>query len=215
MGRWGFRLFEGDKDLDIVAAIRKAFGDGPEKLNLYLMINKTDMVAPLDSGVGDELFKKYRALEHEHQGQYRTIVVGALMMRGGAKIKADDMQHLRDLVPKIPCQHRFALPMMDFGFRDPGKAQFLTALDNYQPGTPRDFHEPSCFHCGKIHADHGINLKKCGHCQAAWYCGIDCRRTHRKIHKASCKAIWEKVLANVDLVMNRHQPSPLWQYHTD
>ncbi|KAK1517883.1 uncharacterized protein CCOS01_12140 [Colletotrichum costaricense] len=189
MGRWGFRmlscpplsysllnndtsgLFEGDKDLDIVAAIRKAFGDGPEKLDLYLMINKTDMVAPmqtrecykteehaqflrgfvteirgrLDSGVGDELFKKYRALEHEHQGQYRTIVVGALMMRGGAKIKADDI----------------------------------------------------CFHCGKIHADHGINLKKCGHCQASWYCGIDCRRTHRKIHKASCKAIWEKVLANV------------------
>ncbi|KAI3537078.1 hypothetical protein CSPX01_10376 [Colletotrichum filicis] len=103
-------------------------------------------------------------------------------------IKANDMQHLRDLVPKIPCQDRFALPMIDFGFRDPGKAQLLAALDNYQPGTPRDFHEPSCFHCGKIHADHGINLKKCGHCQAAWYCGIDCRRTHRKIHKASCKA---------------------------
>ncbi|EXF83338.1 hypothetical protein CFIO01_07427 [Colletotrichum fioriniae PJ7] len=161
-------LFEGDEDLDIVAAIRETFGDGPEQLNLYLMINQSDMLAPvetrefykteehaqvlraliteirgrLDSGVGDELFKKYRALEHEHQGQYRTIVVGALMMRAGAKIKAEDLQHLRNLVPKIPCQYRFALPIVDFGFRDPGKAQFLAALDNYQPGTPRDFHEP-------------------------------------------------------------------------
>lgn len=186
MGRWGFRmmpcpslcctllisdtpgLFEGDEDLDIAAAIRETFGDGPEQLNLPLMINQSDMLAPmearefykteehaqvlrglvteirgrLDSGVGDELFKKYRALEHEYQGQYRTIVVGALMMRAGAKIKADDFQHLRDLVPKIPCQYRFAMPIVDFGFRDPGKAQFLAALDNYQPGTPRDFHEP-------------------------------------------------------------------------
>ncbi|KXH52926.1 hypothetical protein CNYM01_08165 [Colletotrichum nymphaeae SA-01] len=173
MGRWGFRmmscpslcdsllisgtsgLFEGDEDLDIVAAIRETFGDGPEQLNLYLMINQSDMLAPVETRefykteehaqvlrVGDELFKKYRALEHEHQGQYRTIVVGALMMRAGAKIKADDFQHLRDLVPKIPCQYRFAMPIVDFGFRDPGKAQFLAALDNYQPGTPRDFHEP-------------------------------------------------------------------------
>ncbi|KXH28183.1 hypothetical protein CSAL01_08409 [Colletotrichum salicis] len=78
----------------------------------------------LDSGGGDKLLKN------------------ALMMRAGAKIKADDLQHLRDLVPKVPCQYRFALPIMDFGFRDPGKAQFLAALDNYQSGTPRDFHEP-------------------------------------------------------------------------
>ncbi|KAK1725061.1 uncharacterized protein BDZ83DRAFT_719478 [Colletotrichum acutatum] len=128
----------------------------------YLRGFVTGIRRRLDSGVGDELFEKYRALEHDNQGQYRTIVVGALMMRAGAKIKADDMQHLRSL-----------------------------------PGTPRDFHEPSCFHCGKIHADDRINLKKCGHCQAAWYCGIDCQKTHRKIHKASCKEIWEKVLANV------------------
>ncbi|KAJ0312270.1 hypothetical protein COL516b_001345 [Colletotrichum fioriniae] len=203
MGRWGFRLFEGDEDLDIVAAIRETFGDGPEQLNLYLMINQSDMLAPvetrevykteehaqvlraliteirgrLDSGVGDELFKKYRALEHEHQGQYRTIVIGALMMRAGAKIKAEDLQHLHNLVPKIPCQYRFALPIVDFGFRDPGKAH--------------------CFHCGKIHTDHGINLKKCGHCQTAWYCGINCQRAHRKIHKVSCKTLREKILVNV------------------
>ncbi|KAL2881921.1 hypothetical protein SGCOL_002657 [Colletotrichum sp. CLE4] len=165
MGRWGFRLFEGDEDLDIVAAIRETLGDG---LDLYYLINKTDMLAPveirefyqteeheqgiralvvkirerLDSGVGDKLLKKYRALEHKHQGQYQTIVIGALMMRAGAKIKADDLQHLRDLVPKGPCQYRFALPIKNFGFHDPGKAQFLAALDNYQSGTPRDFHEP-------------------------------------------------------------------------
>ncbi|KAK1623603.1 hypothetical protein BDP81DRAFT_484805 [Colletotrichum phormii] len=151
----------------------------------------------LDSGAGEKLLKKYRVLEHKHQGQYQTIVIGALMMRAGANIKTHDLQHLRDLVPEVPCQYRFALPIMDHGFRDPGKAQFLAALDNYQPGTPRDFHEPSCFHCGKMQADHGIKLKKCGHCQAAWYCGIDCQRAHRKIHKVSCKTSREKVLANV------------------
>ncbi|KAK1450212.1 hypothetical protein CMEL01_07548 [Colletotrichum melonis] len=180
-------LFEGDKDLDIVAAIRKAFGDGPEKLDLYLMINKTDMVAPvqtrefykteehaqflrgfvteirgrLDSGVGDEIFKKYRALEHEHQGKQHA---------------ASTRPRSQNTLPRSLC-------LADDGLcRE--RLETFTSQGN-------------CFHCGKIHADHGINLKKCGHCQAAWYCGIDCRKTHRKIHKASCKAIWEKVLANV------------------
>ncbi|OHE98137.1 hypothetical protein CORC01_06505 [Colletotrichum orchidophilum] len=96
----------------------------------------------LDSGLGDELFENFRNKEYEEQGQYRIILAGALMMRTGAKIKASHFQHLRDLVPKIPCQPGSALPFADLGFRGPGKAQFLAALDNYQPGTPRDFYEP-------------------------------------------------------------------------
>ncbi|KAE8369235.1 hypothetical protein BDV27DRAFT_153311 [Aspergillus caelatus] len=74
--------------------------------------------------------------------KYRTITVGALMMRVGARIKPEDLQHLRDLVPQIPCHDRFASPLIDEGSRGPGCAQLLAALDHYQAGVPRSFQEP-------------------------------------------------------------------------
>ncbi|KAH8890210.1 hypothetical protein GQ53DRAFT_650879 [Thozetella sp. PMI_491] len=142
--------------------------------------------AKLDSGLGDEIFEKYRAKEGEMGGKYRVILVGALMIRAGAQIKPDDFQHLRDLVPMIHCSEVYAMAHCDDGFRGPGKAQFLAALDHYQPGTPRRFSEPSCFQCGKIHADVGKALKRCGQCKEAWYCEKDCQKTHWKHHRSSC-----------------------------
>ncbi|GJC83148.1 hypothetical protein ColLi_05986 [Colletotrichum liriopes] len=170
MGRWGYRLFEADTDIDIACELDNALvrSEGAESLRLSHMVHQTDMLAPpgardyfqteeyrleldnfivcarnqLDSGLGEKLFDKYCAGEKEFQGQYRLILVGALMMRAGAKIKEEHFQHLRDLVPKIECRPGFALPTNDLGFRGPGKAQFLAALDNYQPGTPRDYEEP-------------------------------------------------------------------------
>lgn len=160
------------------------------------MVHQTDMLAPndarafynsdeygpvleatvaenrekLDSGLGDQLFAKYRANENEYGGKYRLILVGALMRRAGAKIKNEDLQHLRDLVPQINCNEGYASPLMDEGFRGPGKRQFLAALDNYTPGMPRSFGEPSCFSCGKIGADIQKHLDKCSRCKEAWYC---------------------------------------------
>lgn len=148
---------------------------GTEDLVPSNLIHQTDMLAPpeakdyykteeyrlkldddivsirnqLDSGIGDKLFDKYRAKENnldEFEGQYQVIIVGALMMRAGANISKEQLQHLRDLVPKIDCQYGYALPFRDLGFRDPGKAQFLAALDNYQPGVPRDYLEPRYAH---------------------------------------------------------------------
>jgi hypothetical protein len=92
------------------------------------------------------------------------------MMRAGARIKPDDLQYLRGLVPQINSNHGFVLPIFDHGFREPGRVQFVAALDNYVPGTPRDFHEPSCFTCGKVQADLESAPKRCSSCLSAWYC---------------------------------------------
>ncbi|WQF84603.1 Putative Zinc finger, MYND-type [Colletotrichum destructivum] len=199
---------------------------GTEDLVPSNLIHQTDMLAPpeakdyyktkeyrlkldndivsirnqLDSGIGDKLFDKYRAKENnldEFEGQYKVIIVGALMMRAGANISKEQLQHLRDLVPNIDCQYGYALPFGDLGFRDPGKAQFLAALDNYQPGAPRDYLEPSCFHCGKVRADIGKAPKGCGRCERAWYCNVDCQRAHWKVHKPQCKHLNEVSFLNV------------------
>ncbi len=97
--------------------------------------------------LGQRLMDTSRAQEdkdHSHSlttGEYKTIALGALLMRVGAVIKDDDVQHLRDLVPKVTCVPGTALPFGDDGFRSPGRAQFLAALDAYEPGKPRSFQE--------------------------------------------------------------------------
>jgi hypothetical protein len=107
-------------------------------------------------------------------------------MRAGAKIKDDDMQHLRELANRFPGKEGYQWPLSDDGFRGPGKAQFLAALDNYKPGTPRNYQEPSCFKCGKTEVELGNAPNKCARCQRAWYCGKDCQKAHWKDHKPVC-----------------------------
>ncbi|KAH7037351.1 uncharacterized protein B0I36DRAFT_313855 [Microdochium trichocladiopsis] len=108
------------------------------------------------------------------------------MMRAGAKIRAHDMEHLRELVDKIPSRPRYSLPHLDSGFRDPGKVQFLVALENYKAGTPRSFADPSCYKCGKMQVDTGNALKQCAGCKKVWYCDRDCQKGHWADHKAAC-----------------------------
>lgn len=190
-------LFEADEDIDIALDLNQAFGSGDKKLKLSNMVHQTDMLAPqkardyyqtaeyaasladlvttvrqqLDTdGLGNKLFDKYRDENHIYFGRYRIILVGALMMRAGAKIREEDIQHLREVVPQINCNEGYRLPLGDQGFRGPGKRQFLAALDHYQPGVPRSFAVPSCFACGKIQEDIGKALQKCARCQGAHYC---------------------------------------------
>lgn len=179
------RLFEGDRDLDLALEINSALGDGDDMdLRLSSMIHQTDMCCPhdirayyetdeykkelegivsdrrdtLNSGVGDQIFEIFRKREHEPEGKYRVILVGAIMMRAGAVIKDDDFSHLRELVREIPCRDGLNIVLRsnpgvlallaadlnggDKGFRHPGKVQFLAALENYKPGVPRSFQEP-------------------------------------------------------------------------
>ncbi|KAK7745856.1 hypothetical protein SLS53_002574 [Cytospora paraplurivora] len=223
MGRWGMRLFEGDQDLDMASEIDMALGDSDDMdLKLSLMIHQTDPAivdkrrTVLDSGIGDQLFRIFRAKENGHEGKYRVILLGALMMHAGAKIRDDDFQHLRDLVPQIhsrdglapglgdnPAQSSFAallassLMLGDHGFRNPGRAQFLAALDNYKAGVPRSYSEPSCYQCGKIAADIGMALDQCSRCKRVWYCNRDCQKAHWKDHKPSCIAPEQVFMLNV------------------
>jgi len=96
--------------------------------------------------LGEQLFAACRAKENDtddisREPKYQTIILGALMMRCGARINAADMEHLRDIVPQVVCSPRWT-PFTDLSFRTPGKAQFLAALDHYEPGVPRSFQEP-------------------------------------------------------------------------
>lgn len=99
------------------------------------------------NNLGERLMTKSHAKEGKVDvvivttGEYKTIILGALMMRVGAKINDEDLQHLRDLVPKVVCIPGTTWALGDVGFRGPGKAQFLAALDAYEPGKPRSFQE--------------------------------------------------------------------------
>ncbi|VUC28508.1 unnamed protein product [Clonostachys rosea] len=215
MGRWGYRLFESTQDLQIVVDLGHTFNERPMRLfqmvclaglslsertrlpvrasqhqtevdQATLSQTVTTIRNQFDTGLGDRFFEKHRANEKSHDDKYRVILAGALMMRVGARIKPEHLQHIRELVPQVMCTCPLTPPNLDLGFRRPGRAQLLAALDNYVAGTPRDFQEPSCFACGRIQVDLGFSLKTCGRCERAWYCSAECQRAQWDDHKKGC-----------------------------
>ncbi|EJK56285.1 hypothetical protein THAOC_23867, partial [Thalassiosira oceanica] len=44
----------------------------------------------------------------------------------------------------------------------------------------------ACANCGKQGSD-TIQLKNCAACRLVKYCGVDCQRAYRKLHKKACK----------------------------
>jgi hypothetical protein len=89
-----------------------------------------------------------------YYGEYMNVVLAAHMMRIGAVVDDEFKTYLRELVPKvrshdvwqtilysntsqISSRYGYQMSFCDDGFRDPGKAQFLTALDNCTSGQPR------------------------------------------------------------------------------
>ncbi|EJK53487.1 hypothetical protein THAOC_27074, partial [Thalassiosira oceanica] len=46
-----------------------------------------------------------------------------------------------------------------------------------------------CANCGKGNSggEGGVKLKDCTACRLVKYCGVDCQRAHRKLHKKACK----------------------------
>ncbi|OGM49562.1 hypothetical protein ABOM_001733 [Aspergillus bombycis] len=230
MGRWGWRLFEGDQDMDAACSLAEPLGFQMDdwEHTMSSMVHQTDMLAgaaarafyrteeykqELESAIvpyvrakldtdnlGDRLFAAARAQENNPtlpSTKYRTIILGALMMRAGARIKPADLQHLRDLIPQIQCNAQFVLPLVDEGFRSPGRAQFLAALDHYQVGVPRNYQEPSCFQCGQVRDDIGHALVQCARCHVAYYCDKECQRHHWQEHKPSCVSPEQRRTANV------------------
>ncbi|KAJ5383204.1 hypothetical protein N7517_001115 [Penicillium concentricum] len=220
-------LFEGDQDLDAVLTLTKDLDLKPDSwvYSLSSMIHQTDMLAPAEAralystaeyadslvnvtipkldtdNLGERLFATCRAKENDtddflQQSKYQTIILGALMMRAGARINAADLEHLRDLVPQINCTSRRTL-FDDHGFRTPGKAQFLAALDHYEPGVARSFQEPSCFKCGRIEADIGHKPLQCKKCKVATYCSKECQREQWREHRVSCVVPRLRLMLNV------------------
>ncbi|KAK0644146.1 hypothetical protein B0T16DRAFT_460228 [Cercophora newfieldiana] len=207
MGRWGHRMFEGDQDADIAAKIGSNLMDG-NHLEIEAFGWALSMGPPngegkdadagiaayrqkFDSGIGEKLFLEYRSKEGTKDFfsyEYRTIVLAAMMIHVGAKITQDHIQHIRELLPKIPVREGYQWPICDDGFRGPGQRQFRAALDNYQPGTPRSFDQPSCHACGKVAADIGKPLLRCTGCSVApgWFCNKDCQKKDWRNHKKSC-----------------------------
>ncbi|KAK2596431.1 hypothetical protein N8I77_013321 [Diaporthe amygdali] len=197
MGRWGMCLFQGDQDLEIRGDITNAMDlvrPDDDDYDPDKELQSTAFREKLDSGLCDKLFKEFRAKEKSvlswmglfPDSKMHTVLLAAMVMQSGAKISDDNMQHLRDIVPRIHSSPGYAWPLNDDGFRDPGKVQFLAALEHYKPGTPRTFEEMSCYYCGKIQADIGKKLSVCARCKVASYCGHDCQKAHWSAHKPSC-----------------------------
>ncbi|EJK54879.1 hypothetical protein THAOC_25455 [Thalassiosira oceanica] len=44
-----------------------------------------------------------------------------------------------------------------------------------------------CASCGREDGGDGVKLKNCTACLLVKYCGVDCQKAHRKIHKKACK----------------------------
>ena len=44
----------------------------------------------------------------------------------------------------------------------------------------------ACANCGK-HGNDTVKLKNCTACRLVKYCGVDCQKAHRKLHKKACK----------------------------
>ena len=204
-------MFQGDSDLDIVSEFDHEVGisihEQPEKLK--------EARDKLDAGLGADLMKKCREQENKwnwlcfEDPKYKTIVLAAYMMQVGAKIAPDDRAHLAEIFPKINSRAGYALPLVDGGFRDPGKVQFKAALELYVDGQPRNFFdarsvpillgastmltpENSCYNCGKTNADIGhAQLKTCLRCsqndKKSFYCSKECQKENWKSHKAICQ----------------------------
>ena len=160
-------MFENDRDREITLVLENG-----HDVDLLRLVHQTDMLTPpeakkfykteeyaeilkvelkearhqLDQGLCRKLFKNYRSKVEEvdvcGDGKYKVIVLAALMMRIGARIAVEDMEYIRRILPDIPSRNGYHPPLRDAGFRDPGKAQFTAAVENYESGTPRDFGAP-------------------------------------------------------------------------
>lgn len=153
-------MFEGDQDLDLESDVQgeinrrlKAKGVNLEDEHMWDLFYNLDKPeyrpdpASITSGelcghinaMSEELFQQYRNKPDGFYGQYATVVLAAVMMKTGSKISEDNRNFLRQTAAGTHSSPGYAMPLWDSGFRDPGKAQFLAALDNYEDGKARDF----------------------------------------------------------------------------
>lgn len=140
-------LFESELDLDVRGDIEDAMGLTREDDDEYNPMEELESKAfrdKLDAGLCDKLFKDFRKEESTFwfpERKFYTVLLAVMVMESGAKISDDNMQHLREIVPSMESTPVYSSPFQEGGFCDPGRAQFLAALEHYKPGTPRAFGE--------------------------------------------------------------------------
>ncbi|KAK4935224.1 hypothetical protein LTR10_023686 [Elasticomyces elasticus] len=194
---WDEGLFEGDSDVDIMDRIHVEIQEMlkskaiivPDVQLADLLFNKEQPTCqPTQSSmtslqvrdhlnsISDRLFLQCRKKGDLWYGKYKTIILGVLLMSGGVKL-GSHRTFLYQAAGRVGSSPGYRPPMNDIGFRDPGKVQFLAALDHYEDGKPRDIQAPSCFKCGRISTDiRPATLKNCGRCKKAWYCDQECQK---------------------------------------
>ncbi|KAJ4387869.1 hypothetical protein N0V93_008472 [Gnomoniopsis smithogilvyi] len=188
MGRWGFRIFQGDADLDtrsdveesIVTALKSEIFDqilssDPQMREVANRIIQDATDESVENGGGFYLMGKIESgdpvvreildscicdtLFDLAEGEaFTEIIIGVMMMQAGARLRPKHKRRLRQIVACFP-EGDTQLP--ENGFSNAGQAQLSAALDHYEAGIPRDFHTPSCDNCGKINEDIGTELLNC------------------------------------------------------
>ncbi|PLB53999.1 hypothetical protein P170DRAFT_469473 [Aspergillus steynii IBT 23096] len=201
MTRWGPRLFECDNDIEIARNLIPSLGFNITKWphTLDQLVTQREPSEYLENTVipslrtklnacdfGARLFDACRARETTPKTKYRTIILGALLMRAGARIKPGDLEYLRIISNFVVCHSRDIEPGGEEGFVAPGRAQFLAAVDKYRDGVPRGYREQSCYQCGLTANDVGRQLIGCAKCGQDWYCSEDCQNLHRQDHQLVC-----------------------------
>ncbi|OJD34375.1 n-lysine methyltransferase smyd2 [Diplodia corticola] len=206
MGFWGERLFQNDRDLDLVCILSEHLGvddiympDDPEKLR-----------DELDSGKLEAEFVKLRdgAYASDENLEFfgvktAVVVLAASVMRHGATISDDFRQHVRKCLNSRLQMYQQA------------KDDMAAAIDVYRNGTPLDIAgmglfelansderpqggglnllspqmfnvcetvEDECNTCGK----QNDALLHCGRCRKARYCNAECQKKAWKMHKPAC-----------------------------
>ena len=101
-----------------------------------------------------------------YRPHHDTIILGAMMMRVGAKIREDDIAHMLSLLRRASAKEHL--------MRE-GLVQVRGALNNYRAGTPRDFYKDSCDNCGKTSDDDIDEMQDCERCKGSvWSEGWSC-----------------------------------------
>jgi len=114
---------------------------------------------------------------------------GALAMRVGANISAQQMEILRDSYQKCRVSPKYTLAIFDSNFRRPAYVQFETAVECYpNDGKPWDFDVAHCKgpSCGKTEGVMKGKLKICAKCRIVFYCRKECQAADWERHKTYC-----------------------------
>ncbi|CAD6575576.1 MAG: hypothetical protein ASARMPREDX12_007382 [Alectoria sarmentosa] len=120
MGAWGYGLFQSDNELDTIEEINKEAGKlaNDSTLNLVFPENHSEIVAKLNAGLFHQVLDSWK---------HGIIYLGALAMQLGVRISDQDLQVLRDTLPRAKMY-------------DEAKAQMRKGLDGHKnDGEPWDF----------------------------------------------------------------------------